>query len=439
MLDILERVVRYCEGQGAEAEAMGVQRSEIIVTVERNDIKLCMKQRTAGVGIRTSIKNSVGFSSCNSFDETILKETAERAIKISRKTPPLPFSVFAPPDHLREVPGLYDPEVHTFDEEAAILAAERMITAAREDPCVSVDNGEFTASLRNKAIATSSGISFQERKSLFSWFLFGLAAAEGEVSPYEFQYGCTTHVKELYLEETARMMAHRAAADLNPRKIDSFSGEVILAPEAVSAIVGDSMAFSLNASNVHRGQSVLRGKLNEKVASDLVTVRDDAISPGDYNSSAFDREGTPHQTVILVEKGVLKRYLYDTLAANRESRPSTGNAVGTFREIPKIGITNFSIDRSSSSIEDMVTDINEGLLICRFSGTSDPISGDFSGAVKGSHCIRKGEIQYPVKEATIAGNVSELLQKVSHISEETMRYPRMMLPYMKITEMKVTA
>jgi PmbA protein len=438
-LDICEKAVAFCENHGVQAEVLSIERKEIIVILERNDIKLCIKQNTAGIGIRTLIRNSVGFSSCNSLEEGKVMKAARRAIRMSKNTPPVPYSVLASPAPLPAIAGLYDPEALNFDEERAIHTAEKMITAAREDPRVSVDTGEFAAVLREKAICTSPGISAVEKKSMFSWFLLGMALERHEVGSFEYQYGCTTQVGEVHVEKTARTLAEHAVANLHPKKIAPFSGDVILGPEAVLEVLCDPVVFSLNANNVYRGQSQLTEKHNCKIASPLMTIADNAVVPGDFSSSAFDREGTPHQTLTMVRKGVLESFMYDSLAASRENRSSTGNAAGSVREIPRIGITNFMIKNTSHSLETLIEETERGLLVPRFSGTSDEISGDFSGAVKGAQLIRSGEIQHPVKEAVISGNVFEILPTIEDISKETLRYSRMVLPYVKIPGMQIIA
>ncbi|MBU7018451.1 MAG: TldD/PmbA family protein [Theionarchaea archaeon] len=439
LLNILEKVVSFCEHRGALAEVLGAWRKETIVTLERNDIKLCINQHVAGVGIRTLIDNSVGFASCNSLDEEVVKKTAERAIRMSKKTPPLPFITFSSPGHFHEISGLYDPEVHSFDEADAVSTAESMMRAAQEDPRVQVDNGEFAASIRKKAICTSSAVSAEEEKSRFSWSLNGMAREGNEVGPYEYHYGCCTHVNQIYVEETGQNLAERAVSDLYPKKIDSFTGDLILGPEGASHLIGDPVISSVNANNVFRGQSVLAQRLEEKVTSPIVTIRDNALLPGEPSSSKFDREGTPHQNLTIVEKGVLKTFLYNSLAAKRDSHSNTGNATGTFRDIPKIGNTNFVVEKTSKNLETLIEEMEGGLIITRFSGVADVISGDFSGAVKGAHFIKRGEIQHPVREATIAGNVFEILPRITDISRETAKYSKMILPFMKISDMQIIA
>lgn len=439
-LDILEKAVRFCENQGAEeAEAFGVLLRELVVTLERNDIGLCIMQHITGMGIRTMVRKSVGFACCNSLEGEIVEDTAQRAIKMARKIPPLPCSAFAQPRPLSTIEGLYDPAVEGFDEQTAISTARRAILVTREDPRTSVDKGEFTIMIREKMISTSSGISAAEKKSRFSWFLMGKAKEGATVSSFAYQYGCTVKAKELYPLVTAQKMAAEAVAQLHPKNIEPFLGDVILGPQAVSYLIGNAIVFSANAHSVYKRQSPLLGNLGEKIASSSMTIRDNPTLPGDFNSSGFDREGTAHQNVLIVEKGLLRSFLYDSLAANRESRESTGNAVGTFRELPRIGISNLMVEKGSHRLETMIEETDKGLLVNKLSGTFDQISGDFSGALRGAQLVESGEIHHPVKQATISGNVFEILKRVDEVSSETARYPKMIMPYMRIPEMQIIA
>ncbi|MBU7025200.1 MAG: TldD/PmbA family protein, partial [Theionarchaea archaeon] len=376
---------------------------------------------------------------CNTLDFSAIAEAVETAVRMSRKSNPLLWNPFAVPGNLPKIDGLYDDEILSFSEEDAVSAAERMIQAAAEDPRVTVDSGEFSAALRTQAVCTSQGISATEKKSALSWYMIGIAREDSDVGSFEYVYGCTPRVEDVYVEDSGCELAHQAVANLRPRKVEPFKGDIILGPDAVSTLVGDPLIFSLNANNAHRGQSVLAGKKGDTLASEMVTIKDDPTVKGDFNSSVFDREGSPHRAVTLVERGVLTRFLYDALAAHRENSVSTGNATGMFRETPKIGITNFLMSPGVHTLDTLVEETEKGLLVPRFSGTADQISGDFSGAVKGAQLISSGEIKNPVKEVAIAGNVYELLTKITGVSKERVRFPKMVLPYSRVEDMAVTA
>lgn len=436
LLGILEDIVSYCEHRGAEAEVMGLSKEEIVVTVERNYVKLCISQDIGGVGIRTSMNNAIGFASCNSLDMAVTQKAAQKALSMSKKTPRTSYDVFATPGSLPNIQGIYDPAIQSFDEAQAITTVQDMVSTACEDPRITLDNGEFQVSVRNRAIATSSGISYQEKKSRFSWFLIGLAREGGDVGSFVYVYGCATHVKDLSCTETAHTISQQALRNLNAQKVESFTGDCILGPEAVSSLLGYPLIFALNAHNVHRGQSLLSGKLDTPICSETITIEDNPTVPYDVNASSFDREGTPHQNVILIQDGLLKSFMYDTLAAHRDNHLPTGNATGSFREIPKVGISNFIIGGTSRQLETMVQETKRGILVNRFSGATADVSGDFSGSLKGTELIEEGERQYTTKEVSISGNLFDILPKISDVSIETQHYPQMILPYVKIPDMQ---
>ena len=128
--------------------------------------------------------------------------------------------------------------------------------------------------------------------------------------------------------------------------------------------------------------------------------------------------------------------MYDTLAAHRDNHLPTGNATGSFREIPKVGISNFIIGGTSRQLETMVQETKRGILVNRFSGATADVSGDFSGSLKGTELIEEGERQYTTKEVSISGNLFDILPKISDVSIETQHYPQMILPYVKIPDMQ---
>jgi len=437
LLSILEQVVQFCKNRGAESEVYGIRKRETIVSLERNDINLCTQQSITGMGIRACTGAQLGFACCNSIDMIEVKKTAEKAVKMSRKTPPSPEPiVLASPRRVPSIEGIYDGEIESFDAADAVREAKRMVQIISEHHQISLDNGEFFVSREERAISTSRGISVSECLGGFSWHLVVMGREGGDVGSYEYGYGCTTRVDDISVEESARAVVERAVRNLRPRICDPFSGDVILGPEAVSTLLGDTMAFAVNATNVHMGQSALSGCRGQRIASDILTIKDDSTLPFTYNSSSFDREGTPHQAVSIVEKGVLNQFLHHTQSAFREDTESTGNATGSFAEMPRIDITHLIIEPSAKSLARLIEETEKGLLISRFSGSGEDISGVFSCGLKGAHLIESGEVTHPVKGITIQGNIFDILPNVCDISSETARYPHMTLPYVKIGDMQ---
>jgi predicted Zn-dependent protease len=434
---VLERTVQHCEHRGAESEVYGVQKKEIMVSLERNDINLCTQQFISGIGIRTSIEDRLGFACCNSIDKRAALKTADKAMKMSKKTPPAGNKIlFASPSKIPAIEGLFDQELPWFEATEAVNQAKKMVITTSEYPHISLDNGEFFVCAEKRAVCNSQGISLSECVGGFSWHLMVMAREGEEVGSYEYAYGCSTQKKAITVEETVRAAVKRALANLHAKKCAPFSGDIILGPEAVSTLLGDTIAFAANATNVHMGQSSLSGCEGKSIASSVLTVKDDSTLPYTYNSSSFDREGTPHQAVTIVKQGVLQQFLHHTQSAHQVHTESTGNATGSFAEMPRIDITHLIIEPSSTSLSKIIEETEEGLLVSRFTGSGEDISGAFSGGLKGSQRIQSGEITHPVKGITLQGNIFDILPNICAVSSETARYPHMTLPHVKIQSMQ---
>jgi len=130
------------------------------------------------------------------------------------------------------------------------------------------------------------------------------------------------------------------------------------------------------------------------------------------DSSAFDGEGVPSQRTILIDKGILKGYLYDSYTAGKEGLASTGNAVRSgYTGVPGVGIRNLIV--SSSKPQDLLAE-TKGILVGGLIGahTANPISGDFSVEAKNAFLIGHGEVARPIRSLMLAGNFFELLKDI---------------------------
>jgi PmbA protein len=214
---------------------------------------------------------------------------------------------------------------------------------------------------------------------------------------------------------------------------------VILAPKAAAEVVSYPIEYSIRASAVQKETSKFRGKIGEAVASELLTVTDDATLKDGFSSTAFDREGVAPQVLPIIENGVLRSFLYDGYTARKEQRASSGHAGGGAGAVPSISTTNLVFSAGESSLADMIAGIDRGILVTRFSGNVDPVSGDFSGSVKGGRMIRSGKLAEPLCGTMIAGNTFDLLTRITAVSKERERLFSDVLPNIQLEEVTVTS
>jgi PmbA protein len=439
--DICSFVLKEAEKRGANyCEAYGVSNKESEVFIENNDLKQSKSHRTDGLGIRVFLNGSLGFSSTNVLEKEHVSDAVRQAIKLARASPSDKFNSMPYLRTVKLLNGIYDRKSESFTASDAVKMAVDMLDSAKSyDKRVSIDSGNFTGSVMTHALFNSNGIRTKETISAFSWSIMGMAIDENEVSNFDFQFGGTHNVKDIDVHSTSREFSKSVIDSLGSKKIESFKGEMLLTPSAVSELVQDVIAYSINSQTVQKEASKFEGLLGKSVSSDLLTLIDDATDIDGLAASSFDREGVPHQRNVIIEKGLLKKFLYNTYTANKGDTKSTGNAGGSAKTPPMVSTTNVIIKAGKTRVDTLISEMEKGIMINRFSGNVNPVNGDFSGVVKGGQYIEKGNIQYAVKELMVAGNVFDALNDLTGISKEQKVLSDSILPYMRFDNVSFTA
>jgi PmbA protein len=441
MEDICSFVLKEAEKRGADyCEAYGVSNKESEVLIENNDLKQSKSHKTDGLGIRVFVNGSLGFSSTNILEKEYIINAVTQAIKLARVSPSDKFNSMPYSRTVKLLNGIYDRKSESFIASDAVKMAVDMLDAAKSyDKRVSVDSGNFTSSVMTHALLNSNGIRTKETISAFSWSIMGMAIDGDEVSNFDFQFGGTHNVKDIDVYSTSREFSKSVIDSLGSKKIESFKGEMLLTPSAVTELIQDVLAYSINSQTVQKEASKFEGQLGKSISSDLLTVIDDATDINGLGASSFDREGVPHQRNIIIEKGILKKFLYNTYTANKGDTKSTGNAGGSPKTPPMVSTTNVIIKAGKTRADNLISEMDKGIIINRFSGNVNPVNGDFSGVVKGGQYIEKGNIEYAVKELMVAGNVFDALNDLTGISKEQKVLSDSILPYMRFNNVSFTA
>ncbi|MCI0561892.1 MAG: TldD/PmbA family protein, partial [Nitrososphaera sp.] len=441
MRDILRYALKQAEASGAgDAEVYAAASNEAEVFIENNDVKQAKSQQLDSIGIRVIVDGSIGFFSVNRLTKEAVSNAARMAVKIARASPKDPYnSLPGRPKKIGLLRGIYDKASESFEaSDAASVAAEMLNTARSFDKRVSVDSGSFAASSGAHYLANTNGIEVGEKLSAFSWTIMGMAIENGDVSSFDFQPGATHFVRDIDVQKTALEFARTVVGSLGPRKIDSFKGEMLLTPSAANELVEEVISHSVNSDAVQKKSSHFAGKIGKEVSTELLTLEDDPTNVEGLGASSFDREGVPHKRNVVIEEGILKKFLYNTYTARKDDTRTTGNASGSTSSPPSVSTTNFVIRPGSSSIDNLVSEMKKGIIISRFSGNVNPINGDFSGVVKGGKLVENGSIMHAVKELMVAGNVFDALKRLNGLSRERKVIFDSILPHMRIDNISFT-
>jgi PmbA protein len=440
LVDACSTAVKEAVKNGAsDVEVYGVNNKESEVIIENNDLKQSKLNEISSLGIRILVGSSQGFSSVNVFEKEQIIRSVIMAIKLAKVSPADNSNSISTKAKINLLKEIYDKDALGFEPSDNVrMAKDMLLTATSYDNRVSIDSGNFTSSLLTHMVLNSCGINVIENISLFSWSLMGMAVTDDQVSNFDVQSGSSHLVKNIDVISTAHEFAEAVINYLGSLNIDSFNGELLLSPSASTELVQDVVAHSINSNNVQKQASKFKD-INNPVSTDLLSLEDDATNVGAIGAASFDREGVAHQKNAIIRKGILKGFIYNTYTANKVGIKSTGNAGGSPNYPPSVSTTNMIVSAGNSKLETLISEIRKGIILNRFSGTVNPVDGDFSGVVKGGFYVKNGNILCPIKELMVAGNIFDALKNLTGVSKETKSIADSIMPYIRFNNISFTA
>ncbi|MFW6320035.1 MAG: TldD/PmbA family protein [Bacillota bacterium] len=262
-----------------------------------------------------------------------------------------------------------------------------------------------------------------------------VVARENDDSRSAFDYVQSNELGDFDLEEIAIKTVDKAVSQLGSTPIPSGKYEIILENNASASLLA-AHASMFSGESVQKGMSKLIDKVGEKVANKLITIVDDPFRPKSPKSGSFDDEGVRTDFKEMVSKGKLTGYLHNLKTAKKAGTESTGNG---FRG--GVSPTNFYIRAGASKYDDLVKNMEKGLIITDLQGThsgTNPISADFSLQANGYY-VENGKITKPVALITVAGNYLSLLQDVEAVCDDLkMGFSFIGSPSLKIKSLMVS-
>ncbi len=387
------------------------------IQVRNQEIETVQQAATHGVGFRIFVGGRMAFASCNEFSEDALDKAIESAIGFAKNTTPDENNVLPDDKGFTDITGLFDPQISQVPMDQKIELAKKVEKLAMEDARITKSAGaRYSEGEGETFLANSNGLLKTYKESGCS-FGVSVVAEKGEQKS---SGGESCSRRSFSDFEPVEKIAEKAARDayemLDPQMVKTQKATVIFDPDVARAILGGILG-AVDGERVLQGASFLADKLDQKIASDLITLIDDGIRPKGLGSKPFDGEGVPTQRRVILDKGVLKGFMYNTIVAKRAGVKSTGNASrGGFTSLPGIGAHNFYMEAGESTPEEIIKATKKGLYLRNVTGYGIiSVNGNFSGGASG-FWIEDGKISFPVKGLTIAGTAFEMLRDIDMVA-----------------------
>ena len=437
--NLTEKLLGKCLKYGAdEAEVYLQTTRKLSIQVLNGEIETVEEASSHGVGFRVFVDNKMGFSHCNDFSNRAVENTIKRAIAFAKLTSPDENNILPDNKGMSEIEGLYDPSIAGVAMEEKIDMALRLEKIAMSDHRISKSSGSgFSESETEVFIANSHGLSKSYRSGGCSIGV-SVVAEKGEQKNTGGEYCSRRQYSDLKKpEELAAKAAKDAYEMLDPQMVRTQKAAVIVDPDVGRSILGGVIG-ALNGERVLQGASFLKDSMDEKIASELLSIIDDGTREKGLASAPFDGEGVPTMKNTLVENGILKSFVYNTSAAKRAGKESTGNAARRgFTSLPGIGTHNVYLLPGKHTRNEIIASTGRGLLLKGLTGYGiNSVSGNFSGGASG-FWVEDGKILYPVKGLTIAGQASEILNDIDMMGTDIDMNDTFASPTFRIREMLI--
>ncbi|GAA0343472.1 metalloprotease PmbA [Morganella psychrotolerans] len=388
--------------KGCDSAEVAVSRTTgMSVSTRMGEVENVEFNSDGALGITVYHNQRKGSASSTDLSDDAIVRTVQAAIDIAKYTSEDPFAGPADRDLLAfDAPDLqlfYPAEVSA--DQAIDYAANAEKAALSADPRITnTEGGSFNSHCGIRVFGNTLGMLQSYCSTRHSMSASVIAEENGDMER-DYAYTIARKLEDLQSAEwVGKECARRTLSRLAPRKLATQKAPVIFSPEVATGLFGH-LVGAISGTSVYRKSTFLLDSLGKQILPDWLTVRELPHVIGGLASTPFDSEGVRTEDRLIIENGVLTNWLMTTYAARKLGLKSTGHAGG---------IHNWHIAGQGMGFDAMLKEMGTGLVVTELMGQGvSGITGDYSRGASG-FWVENGEIQYPVSEITIAGNLKDM-------------------------------
>ncbi|MDD5299620.1 MAG: metalloprotease PmbA [Gallionella sp.] len=414
---VAQEMLAYAKQRGASAASVEVSEGfGQAVTVRHGEVETIEYNRDKGLGITAYIGQQHGNASTSDFSPQAIRDTVDAALSIARYTAKDDCSGLPDADMLaREWPDLDLYHPWDLPVDAAIELARQCEQAAL-DTDARIGNSEgATVNVHEAQFVHANSLGFiggypSSRHSLSC----AVIAGQSDAMERDYWYSVARDARELQdAQQVGRIAAERTVRRLNARQLDTMQVPVLFEAPIAASLLGH-FTGAVSGGSLYRKSSFLLDQLDKPIFAPHINIEDIPDIRKGLASSPFDDEGVRVQRRAIVENGVLRGYFLGSYSARKLGMRSTGNSGGNHNLILKpSGGSSGELDLAG-----LLKTMSRGLLVTELLGSGvNSVTGDYSRGAAG-FWVEHGEIQYPVQEITIAGNLKDMFRNIVAVGSD---------------------
>ncbi len=403
---LVSELLAEAKKQGASAAEAGVSSDTgLSLTVRMGDVETIEHTRDNGLGVTVYFGQSKGSASTSDLTPQAVRDTVKAACNIAKYTTEDSCSGLADARLMaKELPDLDLYHPWDIDVDAAIELGKRCEDAARslDSRIVNSEGASLNTHAGLHVYGNSHGFVGGYPTSRHS-LSCTVISQQAEAMQRDYWYTVGRAATDLEpAEHVGQKAARRALGRLGARKISTREAPVIFQSDVATSLLR-SFTGAIRGAALYRKSSFLLDHLDKKIFPDFIHIHENPRQLKGLGSAAFDGEGVATKARDLVRDGILKSYILSSYSARKLGMQTTGNAGG---------VRNLAIDPGDLSLDALLKKMDKGLLVTEMMGHGvNMVTGDYSRGATG-FWIERGEIQYPVEEITIAGNLKQMFQQL---------------------------
>lgn len=424
-------VLAHAKQLGATSAEASMSRTKgLSVETRHGEVETVEFNQDGGLGISLYFGQRKGSASTADLSPQALRRTVEAAADIARYTSEDPHAGLADASWLEMSPpdlDLYYPDSIGTDEAIALCASAEDAAFATDKRITNSEGASFSTHQGLKVYGNSHGqlVGYPSSRHSFSCVVI---AEDGDDMQRDYSFTVARQYNQLLdPKQIGREAALETVARLNSRKIATQKVPVIFRADIASSLFSH-LVSAIGGGAIYRNSSFLVGQVGQQIMAPGITILEQPHLKQALASSPFDGEGVKTHDLAIIEQGVLTTYLTSTYSARKLGMASTGHAGG---------IHNWLVSHGDEDLLQLCRSMGKGLLVTELMGQGvNTVTGDYSRGAAG-FWVENGEIQFPVSEVTIAGNLKDMLLNISAVGNDVDRRGGVLTGSVLINQMQV--
>ncbi|MFA0415705.1 metalloprotease PmbA [Vibrio renipiscarius] len=397
----------------ADAAEVAISKSTgLSVSTRMCEVENVEFNSDGALGITVYRGQRKGSASTSDLSEKAIQQTVLAALDIAQYTSEDPFAGPAPKEFMvQEIPDLdlFHPDTPDPDYAAKVAIAAEQRALEYSKKIKQSDGASYDSHYGVKVYGNSHGLlaSYASSRHSTSCCVIG-QGANGEMER-DYSYTMARHKDELWTpEQVGQMAAEKTVSRLDAQRLKTGKYPVMFAADVATGLIGH-LVMAISGGNLYRKSSFLLDHLGKQVLPSWFNISERPHILRGLASSPFDSEGVFTKDCEIITDGVLATYLLTSYAARKMKMDPTGHAGG---------IHNWFVQSTGQDYQQMLRELGTGFLVTEVMGQGvNTVTGDYSRGAAG-FWVENGEIQFPVSEVTIAGNLKDMFQQIVAVGSD---------------------